>query len=136
MAKTKTRASSAKASAAKYVDGFVLVVPKKNIAAYKKMAREGRAMWKKYGALDYKECMLDDAKPKFVTFTFPKMVKAKKTDTVWFSYITYKNKKHRDAVNTKVMAGMDENAEKYKDLQMPFDMKRMAYAGFTVEIGA
>jgi len=120
----------------KYVDGFVLVVPKKRVAEYRKMARDGGKMWMKYGALEYKECQLEDANPKWVTFTFPKMTKAKPNETVWFSYITYKSKKHRDQVNKKVMAEMDKKAEKHKNMSMPFDMKRMAYGGFKVEVSS
>lgn len=115
-----------------YVDGFVLIIPKKNVSAYKKMAKEGAKIWKKYGALDYKECMIDDPKPKHIVLTFPKMTKAKPNETVWFSYITYKSKAHRDEVNKKVMAEMDKKAEEYKDFKMPFDMKRMAFAGFKI----
>ncbi|MEK7138318.1 MAG: DUF1428 domain-containing protein, partial [Patescibacteria group bacterium] len=117
-----------------YVDGFVLVVPKNKVAAYRKMAQGGKEMWMKYGALDYKECILDHAKPQHITLTFPKMIKAKKNETVWFSYITFKSRVHRDQVNKKVMAGMDKMAEKYKDMPMPFDMKRMAYGGFKVVV--
>jgi uncharacterized protein YbaA (DUF1428 family) len=130
MAKTKTG----------YVDGFVLVVPKKKRAAYKKMAEEGKNMWLSLGALDYKECRMNDAKPKWVTFTFPKMAKARKGEEVWFSYIVYRDKKHRDAVNKKVHAQMTEwnkkEGKSKKDAMtgMPFDMKRMAYGGFTVEV--
>jgi alkaline phosphatase len=118
-----------------YVDGFVLAVPKKKTAAYRKMAADASKVWKRFGALDYKECIINDSKPKFVTFTFPKMVKVKKGETVWFSFITYKNRKHRDEVNTKVMAYFEK---KYKDKDhkdMPFDMKRMAYGGFKVVVG-
>lgn len=117
-----------------YVDGFVLVIPKKNVAAYKKMAREGARVWKRFGALDYKECVLEDKSPKMVTLTFPKLTKAKPGDTVWFSYVVYKNRTHRDAVNAKVMAYMDEKYKDKKDMPMPFDMKRMSYGGFTVEV--
>lgn len=123
-----------------YVDGFVLVVPKSKVAAYKKMAREAAKIWLQYGALSYKECMLDDKKPKRVTFTFPIMAKAKPSETVWFSYIEYKSKKHRDAVNKKVMAAMEKkypdhgNDPTPMDTTMPFDMKRMAYGGFTVAV--
>lgn len=119
----------------KYVDGFVLAVKKNKINAYKKMAVEGKKIWMKYGALGYKECMISDAKPKWVKLTFPKMVKVKKGETVWFSYIEYASKKHRDEVNKKVMAQMDKDKDKYKDFEMPFDMKRMAYGGFSVEVG-
>ena len=117
-----------------YVDGFVLVVPKNKVAEYRKMAKGGKEMWMKCGALDYKECVLDHAKPQHVTLTFPKMAKAKPNETVWFSYITFKSRAHRDQVNKKVMAGMDKMAEKYKDMPMPFDMKRMAYGGFKVVV--
>jgi alkaline phosphatase len=120
----------------KYVDGFVLVVPKKKVAAYRNMAAEAGKMWRKFGALDYKECMMDDPKPKFVTFTFRKMAKAKPNETVWFSFIVYKSRTHRDQVNKKVMAEMDKLAKKYKNVPMPFDMKRTAYAGFKAVVEA
>lgn len=130
MAKSKTT----------YVDGFVLVVPKKNVAAYKKMAEGGAKMWMKHGALDYKECMGDDLNPPntggMSGLAFPTMIKAKKDETVWFSYITFKSRAHRDSVNKKVMKDMDKEAEKYKDMSMPFDMKRMAYGGFTVVVSS
>lgn len=117
-----------------YVDGFVIAIPKKNTAKYKKIASEALAVWTKFGALDYKECIIDDVKPSFVTFTFPKMAQVKPGEAVWFSFITYKSRAHRDAVNKKVMAYFEK---KYgKDMmQMPFDMKRFAYAGFKVEVG-
>lgn len=126
----------AKQSATKYVDGFVLVVPKNKVAAYRKMARQGHKIWKKYGALNYKECMLDDVKPEWVTLIFPKMTKAKPNETVWFSYIEYKSKKHRDQVNKKVMndPAMQPSGSNQMD-KMPFDMKRMAYGGFKVMVG-
>src|SRR3989344_4697856 len=87
----------------KYVDGFVLVVPKKNTAAYRKMAQWGRKLWLKHGALDYKECMGDDLRSKSMgspkPLTFTRMAKAKAGETVWFSFIVYRSKKHRDEVN-------------------------------------
>ncbi len=120
-----------------YVDGFVLVVPKKNVAAYKKMAKDAAKVWKKFGALDYKECMGDDLtiKGPMQILSFTKLAKLKKGETVWFSYITYKNRKHRDAVNKKVMAYFEKKYT-HKEMQqsMPFDEKRMAYGGFTVEV--
>lgn len=119
---------------AHYVDGFVLVVPKKNVEAYKKMAKVAGKVWKKHGALEYKECMIEDPKPKWVTLTFPKMIKAKPGDTVWFSYIVYKSRRHRDQVNAKVMKDSMMNEEKWKNTPMPFDMKRMAYAGFAAAV--
>jgi uncharacterized protein YbaA (DUF1428 family) len=117
----------------RYVDGFVLTVPKAKTAAYRKMAKEAAAVWKKFGALLYRECKIDDAKPPFVTFTFPEMAKSRRGENVWFSYIEYRSKKHRDSVNSKVMAYFDK---KYagKDMPMPFDMKRFAYGGFSVEV--
>lgn len=129
-------------SQARYVDGFVLVVPKKKVAQYRKMAQDGAKMWMKHGALDYKECMGDDLHANMggmggvPIFTFPKMTKVKKGETVWFSYITYKSRAHRDQVTKKVMAEMDKIAHKYKDMSMPFDLKRMAYGGFKVVVSA
>lgn len=120
-----------------YVDGFVLVVPKKRQAEYRKMAREASTIWMKYGALAYKECVLDHPKPKYVTFTFRKMSKAKPTETVWFSYIEFKSKRHRDLVNAKVMKYMQKKYDDASQMDdMPFDMKRMAYGGFRVAVSA
>jgi uncharacterized protein YbaA (DUF1428 family) len=117
---------------ATYVDGYVLVVKKKDLAAYRRMAQMGSKVWRKYGALDYKECMIDDPKPKHVVLTFPKMIKAKNNEVVIFSFITFKSKAHRVAVNAKVMKDPIMNNPKYQNVPMPFDMKRMAYAGFRV----
>lgn len=117
-----------------YVDGFVLSVPKKNTAKYKKMAGEAKDVWLKFGALDYKECMIDDVKPQFVLFTFPKMAKTKTNEAVWFSFIVYKDKRHRDSVNKKVMAYFEKKYSK-NTVDMPFDMKRLAYGGFKVQVG-
>jgi uncharacterized protein YbaA (DUF1428 family) len=123
-----------------YVDGFVFVVPKKNIPAYKKMAREGAAVWKKFGALDYKECLGDDLVTKSMggmkPMSFNALTKRKPADTVWFSFITYKNKAHRNSVNKKVMDFFHKKYAqvKHKDMSMPFDMAKMAYGGFSVEV--
>jgi len=124
-------------SSGKYVDGFVLTVPKSKLNEYRKMAKMAEKVWLKYGALDYKECVIDDPKPQWVTFTFEKMSKAKPDELVIFSYIVYKSRAHRDQVNKKVMADplMDMNDPKHKDKPMPFDMKRMAYGGFKVLVG-
>jgi uncharacterized protein YbaA (DUF1428 family) len=119
---------------AKYVDGFVITIPKKNTAAYKKMAQEAKDVWLKYGALSYRECMIEDAKPKQVVRTFGKLTEAKPSETVWFSYIEFKNRKHRDQVNKKVMADLDKKYKDAKDMSMPFDMNRMSYGGFTIEV--
>jgi alkaline phosphatase len=121
----------------KYVDGFVLVVPKSKRKEYKKMASEGAKMWKSYGALEYFECVGDDMNPKMgdaKVLTFPKMAKARKGEEVWFSFIIYKSKSHRDAVNKKMMKGMEEWEKKHGKMKMPFDIKRMAYGGFKVEV--
>src|SRR3989338_7793118 len=118
-----------------YVDGFVLVVPKKNTKAYQKMANAGGKMWKKYGAIGYFECVGDDLNPNMggmKVLTFPKMTKLKRNEVVVFSYITYKSRKHRDQVNVKVMKDAFMNDHNYKDKPMPFDMKRMSYGGFKV----
>lgn len=117
-----------------YVDGFVISIPKKSTAKYKKIATEAKDVWLKFGALDYKECKIDDAKPKYVAFTFAKMAKSKPSEAVWFSFITFKSKSHRDIINKKVMAYFDKKY-KSKPMDMPFDMKRFSYAGFTVEVG-
>lgn len=123
---------------AKYVDGFVVVVPKDKEAEYKKMAKEGADMWMKYGALEYYECQGDDLAQMDMggekTRAFPEMAGAKEDETVWFSFIVFESKEHRDEVNAKVMEEMNEQMEKYKDMLMPFDMKRMAYGGFGVAV--
>lgn len=125
---------------AKYVDGFVLVVPKSKIAEYKKMAQEGAVMWKKSGALEYFECIGEDLIPKSMggmkPLAFTKMARAKPNETVWFSFVVYKSRKHRDEVNAKVMKLMEKLEDKYKNAIMPFDIKRMAYGGFEVVVKA
>lgn len=118
---------------ANYVDGFVLTVPKDKTTEYRKIAKEASRVWKKFGALDYKECIMDDPKPGHVTFTFDKISKVKPDELVWFSYITFKSRKHRDAVNKQVMAFFDKKYAK-KEMKMPFDMNRFAYAGFKVMV--
>ncbi len=117
-----------------YVDGYVFIVPQKNVPAYRTMARKAGKIWRKYGALDYKECMGEDLSPKGTKALFPKMTKQKPGETVWFSYIVYKSRKHRDQVNAKVMKDPFMNDPKFKDKPMPFDMNRMAYSGFKVVV--
>jgi uncharacterized protein YbaA (DUF1428 family) len=116
----------------KYVDGYILPVPKKNLKAYIRMARMGERMWRKHGALDYKECVGDDLKTKWGT-TFPRMMKLKPGETVVFSYIVFKSRQHRDRVNAKVMTEMEKMGE---PMDMPFDVKRMVYGGFKVLVDA
>jgi uncharacterized protein YbaA (DUF1428 family) len=117
----------------RYVDGYVLPVPKKNLKAYIRMARMGEKMWRKHGALDYKECVGDDLKTKWGT-PFPRVMKLKPGETVIFSYIVFKSRAHRDRVNAKVMKEMDKMGFDPKD--MPFDIKRMVYGGFKVLVDA
>lgn len=119
---------------AKYVDGFVIPIPKKNTAAYLKMARAGCKAWMKFGALDYKECILEDVAPPFVTIPFPKMVKVKPGETVWFSFIVFKSKAHRNAVNKKVMNYFAEKYGNEMTKSMPFDLKRFSMGGFKVMV--
>lgn len=123
----------------KYVDGFVFVVPKNKITAYKKMAREGAEAWKKFGALDYKECRGEDLKVKGkggmpAPKSFLKLTNAKSTDTVWFSFITFKSKAHRNQVNKKVMDYFGKKYAEMKDFGMPINTAEMAYGGFSVEV--
>ena len=113
---------------AKYVDGFVLPVPKKRIDAYREMARRSGKIWREHGALAFTECVADDVKPGKWT-SFPQSVKLKAGEVVWFSWIVFKSRKDRDRVNAKVMkdprlAGMMNGKD------MPFDAKRMIYGGF------
>lgn len=124
-----------------YIDGFVFPITKKNVAAYKKMAEWGKRVWMKHGALAYYECMGDDLKVKpgpdgSKARSFVETAAAKAGDTVWFSFIVYKDKKHRDAVNKKVMAQMSKEADKWKDFVMPMDPKKMAYGGFRAVVKA
>ena len=117
-----------------YVDGFVLPVPKKKTKAYLKMARLGRKVWLDHGALDYKECMADDVKKGKWT-SFPQAVKLKPGEVVWFSWIVYRNRKHRDSVNKKVMK--DKRITGSMDpKKMPFDARRVFWGGFQVKVDA
>ena len=109
-----------------YVDGFVLAVPKANIEAYKEMARLGGTVWMEHGALSYVETIGEDTPYGEVT-SFPRAVLATDDEVVIFSWITYKDRAHRDAVMAKVMA--DERMKPYMD-NMPFDGKRMIFGGF------
>ncbi len=123
---------------AKYIDGFVLVVPKDKVEEYKKMAEGGRNMWMKHGALEYYECRGHDLVPQEMggekARAFTEMAGAKNDETVWFSFIVFESKEHRDKVNKKVMAEMNKQMQGHEDMSMPFDMKRMAYGGFQAEV--
>jgi len=119
---------------ARYVDGYVLPVPKKNVDAYRRMAQKAGKIWREHGALEYRECVGEDLKVKWGTL-FPRVVKAKPGETVVFSWIVFKSRADRDRVNAKVMKDprlapmMDPKA-------MPFDPKRMVYGGFKVLVEA
>lgn len=112
----------------KYVDGYVLPVPKKNLKAYANMAKKAGKIWREHGALDYKECAGDDLNVKGLV-PFSKSVKLKEGEIVVFAYVVFKSRAHRDKVNAKVM-----NDPRLNDMMdtknMPFDMKRMIYGGF------
>jgi uncharacterized protein YbaA (DUF1428 family) len=113
----------------KYVDGFLLPVPKASIEAYRRIAEEAGKVWREYGALDYVECVADDVKPGEIT-SFPQSVKLEPDETVVFAWIVYESRAHRDRVNEQVMkdprmTGMDPKS-------MPFDGKRMMWGGFEV----
>jgi uncharacterized protein YbaA (DUF1428 family) len=112
----------------RYVDGFVLPVPKKNVATYKRMAQKAGKVWRDHGALEYSECIADDVKRGKHT-SFPQSVKLKPGETVVFAYIVYKSRAHRDRVNAKVMK--DPRLANMMDPKaMPFDAKRMFWGGF------
>ena len=114
----------------RYVDGFLIPIPKKNINVYRKMAQMGKQLWLKHGALDYIEAVGDDLKPKMAGMKFPQAAKAKPGETVVFSFIVFRSRQHRDQVNAKVMNDPIMKDPKWKDMPMPFDIKRMAYGGF------
>ena len=115
-----------------YIDGFLLPVAKRKVKAYLDLSRKAGRIWKEHGALEYRECVGDDLTIKNMT-GFPKMAKARAGETVVFSWIVYKSRAHRDAVNKKVMK--DERiAAMMGPKDMPFDVRRMAMGGFTVAV--
>jgi uncharacterized protein YbaA (DUF1428 family) len=118
----------------RYVDGYLLPVPKKNLKVYARMAEKAGKVWRDHGALDYKECAGDDLKVKFGV-PFPRAMKIKPGETVVFSYIVFKSRAHRDQVNAKVMKD-PRLADMMDPKKMPFDTKRMVYGGFKVLVDA
>ena len=115
---------------ARYVDGFVLSVPKKNVEAYRRISRKAGRVWRDHGALEYRECVGDDLNAKGAA-SFPSRIKTKPGETVVFAWIVYKSRAHRDRVNAKVMK--DPRLAKMMDPKsMPFDYKRMLYGGFKI----
>jgi uncharacterized protein YbaA (DUF1428 family) len=119
---------------ARYVDGFVLPVPKRNLDAYRRQARKAGKIWREHGALEYRECVADDVKVGKIT-SFPQSVKRKRDETVVFSWIVFKSRAHRDRVNAKVMKD-PRLADMMDPKAMPFDSKRMIYGGFNVVVDA
>lgn len=111
----------------RYVDGFVLVVPQKNLKAYRRLAQKAGKVWREHGALEYRECVGDDLSK--MGTPFPRLVKLKRNETVVFAWIVFKSRAHRDSVNAKVM--QDQRVLAMADPKaMPFDIKRMSYGGF------
>lgn len=125
-----------------YIDAFVLVIAKDKVERYKKMAEDGCNVWMKFGALSYRECMGHDIsgapEEGMESLPFGKLVNLKDDETVWFSYIEYASKEHRDEVNAKVMAHWNEkfkdNPEAMSEYGDVLDMKRMSTGGFSIEV--
>jgi len=116
---------------ARYVDGFVLPIPKKNAALYRRIATKMGKIWMEHGALQYCEAVADDVKPGKST-SFPRSVKLKPGEVAWFSWIVFKSRADRDRVNAKVMN--DPRVQKMGAQSMPFDGKRMIYGGFKIAV--
>ncbi|MFT3830990.1 MAG: DUF1428 domain-containing protein [Opitutaceae bacterium] len=114
----------------RYVDGFVIPLPRRKLTAYRRMAETAREVWREHGALDYKECIGEDLAVKF-GMTFSKRLELKRGETVVFSWILFKSRAHRDKVNTAVMKD-SRIAELCAPKDMPFDVSRMLYGGFEV----
>lgn len=123
---------------AKYVDGFVLVVPKGKEAEYQKMAEEGRESWMRNGALQYFECRGDDLEQQEMgdekSRAFTEMTGANDDENVWSSFIVFESKEHRDEVNKKVIEEMDAAYQEQSEFKSPFEMSKMAYGGFEVVV--
>lgn len=109
-----------------YVDGFVVPVPRKQLGAYRSLARKAGKIWREHGALEFVECVADDVKPGKLT-SFPQSVKLKRGEVVVFSYIVYKSRTQRDRILAKVMA---DPRLKMDPGDMPFDGRRMFWGGF------
>lgn len=123
---------------AKYIDGFILVVPKGKEAEYQKMAEDGRDSWMRHGALQYFECRGDDLKQQEMgdekSRAFTEMANANDDENIWFSFIVFNSREHRDEVNKKVMDEMNETYKEQSDFVSPVDMTKMAYGGFEVVV--
>jgi uncharacterized protein YbaA (DUF1428 family) len=117
-----------------YVDGFVLPIPRKNVAAYRRIARKAGAIWREHGALEYRECVGDDLDVKFA-MPFPRGIGARRGETIVFAWIVYRSRAHRDRVNARVMKD-PRMAAVVTGKTMPFDVARMLCGGFTVLVEA
>ena len=117
-----------------YVDGFLLTVPARKVALYRRISAKAGKVWREHGALEYRECVGDDVNVKW-GLPFPKRTKAKKGEVVVFSWIVYKSRAHRDRVNAAVMKD-PRLAAMMDPKNMPFDCKRMCYGGFNVRVDA
>lgn len=117
-----------------YVDGFIVPVPKKKVEAYRRMSQKAGRVWRDHGALEYRECAADDVKVGKLT-SFPRSVKMKRGETVFFSWIVYKSRAHRDRVNKKVMKDK-RLADMMNPKSIPFDTKRMIFGGFKTLVDA
>ena len=115
---------------ARYVDGFVVPVPRRNLDAYRRVARKAGKIWREHGALEYCECVAEDVKKGELT-SFPQSVALKRGETVVFAWIVFKSSAHRDRVNAKVLKDA-RLADSMDPKTMPFDSKRMIYGGFDV----
>jgi uncharacterized protein YbaA (DUF1428 family) len=118
----------------RYVDGFVLPIPSRNIAAYRRMAKAASVIWMEHGALEYRECVGDDLAVK-MGLPFPRGIGAKRGETIVFAWVVYRSRAHRDRVNAKVMKD-PRLAAMMKGKKMPFDAARMLYGGFQVLVEA
>lgn len=116
----------------KYVDGFVLPLPKRNVAAYRKIAKVAQKVWMDHGALDYRECVGEDL-DSHCGVSFPAQLKLKRGETAAFAYIVYRSRKDRDRVNAAVLA--DPRMARFATMKLPFDMERMVTGGFTSIVG-
>jgi uncharacterized protein YbaA (DUF1428 family) len=117
-----------------YVDGFLLPLPKKNLKSYVAMAKKASRIFREHGALEYRECVLDDARAKGC-LPFPKGAKAKPSETVVLAWVLYKSKAHRDSANAKIMKDPRIHAL-LQGRKMPFEMRKMMYGGFKIAVKA
>jgi uncharacterized protein YbaA (DUF1428 family) len=115
-----------------YVDGYLIPIPKKNLRAYRTMARKAGKIWREYGALEFRESVADDLQPGGIKMPFDKLAKVKRGETVLFSWIVFKSRAHRDRVNAQVMKDPRIGKMMLSPKDNPFDVKRMSYGGFTM----